>query len=84
MTAKAIKYGEKARKRMMRGIDKAVVLLVEELKIMSKPIRDQKDSAQVGTISANNDSAISAVALSQRPWRQRSRLSKGWNSTASN
>ena len=42
----------------MRGIDKAVALVVEELKKMSKPIRDQKDIAQVGTISANNDSAF--------------------------
>jgi chaperonin GroEL len=41
-----------------RGIDKAVALVVEELKKMSKPVRDQKDIAQVGTISANNDSAI--------------------------
>jgi chaperonin GroEL len=44
-----------------RGIDKAVVLVVEELKKMSKPVRDQKDIAQVGTISANNDSAIGSL-----------------------
>ncbi|RJQ77492.1 MAG: chaperonin GroEL [Desulfobacteraceae bacterium] len=41
-----------------RGIDKAVVLVVEELKKISKPTRDKKDIAQVGTISANNDGAI--------------------------
>ena len=41
-----------------RGMDKAVELVVEELKKMSKPITDKKDIAQVGTISANNDSTI--------------------------
>ncbi|WP_028314553.1 chaperonin GroEL [Desulfatibacillum aliphaticivorans] len=41
-----------------RGIDKSVALVVEQLKKMSKPIRDTKDIAQVGAISANNDSAI--------------------------
>jgi chaperonin GroEL len=44
-----------------RGIDKAVALVVEELKKMSKPVSDQKDIAQVGTISANNDSAIGSL-----------------------
>jgi chaperonin GroEL len=41
-----------------RGMDKAVELVVEELKKMSKPTKNKKDIAQVGTISANNDSAI--------------------------
>ncbi len=41
-----------------RGIDKAVGLVVEELKRISKPIKDQKEVAQVGTISANNDAEI--------------------------
>ena len=44
-----------------RGIDKAVALVVEELKKMSKPIGDQRDIAQVGTISANSDSAIGDI-----------------------
>jgi chaperonin GroEL len=44
-----------------RGIDKAVGLIVEELKKMSKPIKDKKDISQVGTISANNDSAIGEI-----------------------
>ena len=44
-----------------RGVDKAVVLVVEELKKMSKPVRDQKDIVQVGTISANSDSAIGSL-----------------------
>jgi chaperonin GroEL len=44
-----------------RGIEKAVALVVEELKKMSKPIKDKKDISQVGTISANNDSAIGEI-----------------------
>ncbi len=41
-----------------RGIDKAVASVVEELKKMAKPIKDQKEVAQVGSISANNDPEI--------------------------
>src|SRR6201995_2744201 len=41
-----------------RGVDKAVEAVVEELKKISKPIKDQKEVAQVGTISANNDPEI--------------------------
>ncbi len=41
-----------------RGMDKAVELVVEELKKMSKPTEDKKDIAQVGAISANNDPTI--------------------------
>ena len=41
-----------------RGIDRAVELVVEELKRMSKPTKDKKDILQVGSISANNDPAI--------------------------
>ena len=41
-----------------RGIDEAVQVAVEELKKLSKPIQDQKEIAQVGTISANNDPTI--------------------------
>jgi len=44
-----------------RGIDKAVVLVVEELKKLSKPTKDKKDISQVGTISANNDSTIGEI-----------------------
>jgi chaperonin GroEL len=39
-----------------RGIEKAVDLVVEELKKISKPTKERKEIAQVGTISANNDS----------------------------
>jgi chaperonin GroEL len=41
-----------------RGIEKAVEVVTEELKKMSKPVQDKKEIAQVGTISANNDSSI--------------------------
>ncbi len=41
-----------------RGIDRAVAAVTEELKRLSKPIKDEKEIAQVGTISANNDPEI--------------------------
>ena len=41
-----------------RGVDIAVVAAVEELKKLSKPCKDSKAIAQVGTISANSDEAI--------------------------
>jgi chaperonin GroEL len=46
---------------LKRGIDKAVEVVVKELKKMSKPTKDAKEIAQVGTISANNDEAIGAI-----------------------
>lgn len=44
-----------------RGIEKAVDLVVEELKKMSKPTKDRKEISQVGTISANNDRTIGDI-----------------------
>ncbi|HTT05744.1 MAG TPA: chaperonin GroEL [Steroidobacteraceae bacterium] len=41
-----------------RGIDKAVAAATEELKRISKPCKDSKAIAQVGTISANSDESI--------------------------
>ncbi len=41
-----------------RGIDEAVKVVVEELKKLSKPIEGKNEIAQVGTISANNDTTI--------------------------
>jgi len=41
-----------------RGIDRAVETVTDELKKMSKPCKDQKAIAQVGTISANADESI--------------------------
>jgi len=46
---------------LKRGIDKTVAALVEELKNLSKPTKDQQEIAQVGTISANNDVAIGNI-----------------------
>src|SRR5437868_15432980 len=47
-----------------RGIDKAVLAVVAELKSIAKPIKGEKEIAQVGTISANNDKEIGEM-LSQ-------------------
>jgi len=44
-----------------RGIEKAVDLVVEELKKISKPTKERREIAQVGTISANNDSTIGDI-----------------------
>ena len=44
-----------------RGIDKAVDVVVKELRKMSKPTKDAKEIAQVGTISANNDESIGTI-----------------------
>jgi chaperonin GroEL (HSP60 family) len=41
-----------------RGIEKAVEAVIAELKNASKTIKDKKEIAQVGTISANNDLTI--------------------------
>ena len=46
---------------LKRGIDKAVAAIVNELKSLSKPTKEQKEIAQVGTISANNDSTIGEI-----------------------
>jgi len=46
---------------MKRGIDKAVEVVVAELRKLSKPTKDAKEIAQVGTISANNDETIGSI-----------------------
>jgi chaperonin GroEL len=46
---------------LKRGIDKAVETVIEELKKLSKPTQEHKEIAQVGTISANNDTAIGSI-----------------------
>jgi chaperonin GroEL len=43
---------------LKRGIDKAVEVVIEELKSFSKPVKDKKEIAQVATIAANGDSKI--------------------------
>src|SRR5216684_2591339 len=46
---------------LKRGIDRAVAAVTGELKNMSKPTKDRREIAQVGTISANNDSTIGDI-----------------------
>jgi len=43
---------------LKRGIEKAVEVVIEELKKLSKPVKDRKEIAQVGTIAANGDTVI--------------------------
>lgn len=43
---------------LKRGIEKAVVKIVEELGKLSTPIKDKKEIAQVASIAANSDTAI--------------------------
>ena len=44
--------------QVKRGIDKAVAIVRDELKKMSKPVKGETEIAQVGAISANNDPEI--------------------------
>ncbi|MDF1524816.1 MAG: chaperonin GroEL [bacterium] len=44
-----------------RGIDAAVIEVVNQLHKISKPTKEQKEISQVGTISANNDSSIGEI-----------------------
>ncbi len=46
---------------LKRGIDKAVVTAVDQLKALSKPCKDDKEIAQVGAISANSDPEIGTI-----------------------
>jgi chaperonin GroEL len=46
---------------LKRGIDKAVEAVVEELRRISKPTKEKKEIAQVGTVSANNDTTIGDI-----------------------
>ncbi|MCL7461544.1 chaperonin GroEL [Pseudomonas sp. NW5] len=46
---------------LKRGIDKATIAIVAELKSLAKPCTDTKAIAQVGTISANSDNSIGDI-----------------------
>jgi chaperonin GroEL len=46
---------------LKRGIEKGVETVIEELKKLSKPTKEQKEISQVGTISANNDETIGNI-----------------------
>jgi chaperonin GroEL len=43
---------------LKRGIEKAVDVVIEALKQLSKPVKDKKEISQVGTIAANGDQVI--------------------------
>ena len=43
---------------LKRGIDAAVIQVLDHLKSMSKKVANKEEISQVGTISANNDSSI--------------------------
>jgi len=55
-----------------RGIEQAVELVVEELKKLSRPVKENKEIQQVATISANSDSVIGRTR-SARTARSRSK-----------
>jgi chaperonin GroEL len=44
-----------------RGVERTVNAVVEELKKLSKPTKEKKEIAQVGTVSANNDNTIGDI-----------------------
>ena len=46
---------------LKKGIEASVQLIVDELRKISKPIKDSKEIAQVATISANGDSEIGEI-----------------------
>ena len=46
---------------LKRGMDKAMVAIIEELKKMSKPVENKEQIAQVATISANSDAVIGGL-----------------------
>ncbi|MCU0577488.1 MAG: chaperonin GroEL [Desulfobacterota bacterium] len=46
---------------LKRGVDKATLAIVEELKKMSRKVEDKKEIEQVGTISANGDSEVGSL-----------------------
>jgi chaperonin GroEL len=46
---------------LKRGIEKGTVAAIEELKKLSKPCKDAKAIAQVGTISANSDESVGEI-----------------------
>jgi len=46
---------------LKRGIDKAVDVVVDELKKMAKPVKDKKETSQIATISANGDETIGSL-----------------------
>src|SRR6266480_937580 len=58
--AKQIVYAENSRQAILRGVKKAVEVVTEEVKKLSKPVSGDM-IAQVGTISANSDHTIGNI-----------------------
>ncbi len=56
---------------LKRGIDLAVTAVVDSLKTHSRPVANNSEIAQVGTISANGDKEIGKMIA--RPWRRSAR-----------
>ncbi len=46
---------------LKRGVEKAVSTVIDELKKLSKDVKDRKEISQVATISANSDAAIGDI-----------------------
>jgi chaperonin GroEL len=46
---------------LKRGIDRAVEVVVEELKKISKPVKTKKEQEQLASVSANNDKTIGSL-----------------------
>lgn len=46
---------------LKRGVDKGVALIVDDIKKLSKTVKDKKEITQVGAISANNDFSIGEI-----------------------
>ena len=44
-----------------RGLDKAVTVVVNDLKAMAKPVANKGEITQIATISANSDTAIGSL-----------------------
>ena len=60
---------------LKRGIDAAVKRVVEEIKAMSRPVKDSAEVAQVGTISANGEAEIGKqIADAMQRWVMRGLL----------
>jgi len=57
---KNVAAGAKAM-QLKRGIDKAVDIIVEQLKKLSKPVKSSREIAQVGTCAANQDAEIGKI-----------------------
>src|SRR5438309_658981 len=58
MAAKEVRSSGDARERMLRGVDRAVDAVVDDIKARAKKITGTDEVAQVGSIAANGDKSI--------------------------